>query len=292
MAIGLSIPSYATWSNVRRFGKMLPYYLCDGAVVQQEVLERIVRGTKDATTGKYTGGAGYKHLGKSIKTSILETEKAYKGVLTRDGSFWKYAGKSIRELPTELSTNWSAATTAAKAVGKSGFIGGLKSVGTTLGKKLPLIGSLIYAATEIPNIVRATADGGAISGAAEAAKTVGRMAGFTAGAVLGQVLIPIPLVGGIIGGMVGEKLASLVVGKSYTEQKEEIQQEAKTEAEKQSKKGVHSEEEEKEIPNEEEEYIVENDIGSTLTNKQLARLEELQRAIAEENNNSTFNVSA
>ena len=74
-------------------------------------------------------------------------------------------------------------------------------------------------------------------------------------------------------------------------QKEEIQQEAKTEAEKQSKKGVHSEEE-KEIPNEEEEYIVENDIGSTLTNKQLARLEELQRAIAEENNNSTFNVSA
>lgn len=227
--MGLSIPSYVTWSNVRRFGKMLPYYICDGSVVHQDALQRIVRGTKDAT-GKYVGGAGYKNFGSSLRSSLLETEAAYKGMLAEHGSFWKYAGNTFRQLPHELGSAWTTGKAAAQAASKSGVWGGIKSVGSALGKRIPLIGSVIYALTEIPNIARATADGGIVSGAVEAGKAVGKLAGFTAGAAIGQALCPIPFVGAIIGGMLGESLVSLFTGKSYTEQKEAIQQEALTEA--------------------------------------------------------------
>ena len=75
--MGLSIPSYVTWSNVRRFGKMLPYYICDGSVVHQDALQRIVRGTKDAT-GKYVGGAGYKNFGSSLRSRFLKQKQLIK----------------------------------------------------------------------------------------------------------------------------------------------------------------------------------------------------------------------
>ena len=288
MVLGVSaIPTYATWSNVRRFGKMIPYYLCDGAVVHQEALEKIVRGAKDAT-GKRVGGAGYTNFGASFKKSLLETEQAYKGVLeANEGSFFKYAKKSLKELPGEMASGWKTAGEAAKAAGKSGLWGSIKGAFNPVLKKLPLVGSIIYAATEIPNIAKATADGGLVAGAAETVKAGGRMLGFTAGAAIGQALIPIPLVGAIVGGMVGEKLASLVTGKSYTEQKQEIQEEAIAEVQGQTpaQEGVPQGD-----GAEEEEYIVQNQFGGTLTNKQLAELEQLQNEIIKRD--STFNVSA
>ena len=282
MAIGVSaIPASVNWSNVRRFGKMIPYYLCDGAVVHQEALERIVRGAKDAT-GKRVGGAGYTNFGSSFKKSLLETEQSYKRVLdANEGSFFKYAKKSLKELPGEVTSGWKTAGKTAKAAGKSGLWGSIKGAFKAIGKKLPLVGSIIYAATEIPNIVKATADGGLVAGAAETLKAGGRMLGFTAGAAIGQALIPIPFVGAIVGGMVGEKLVSLVTGKSYTEQKEEIIAEAQSQMP--AQEGASQGEGE-------EEYIVPNDFGGTLTNKQLAQLEELQNEIIKRN--STFNVSA
>ena len=281
MAVSVSavMPSCVNWSNAVRFGKMIPYYLCDGAVVHQEALERIVRGAKDAT-GKRVGGVGYTNFGSSLKKSLLETEQAYKGVLeANEGSFLKYAKKSLKDLPGEVASGWKTAGETAKAAGKSGLWGSIKGAFKAIGKKLPLVGSIIYAATEIPNIVKATADGGLVAGAGEALKACGRMLGFTAGAAVGQALIPIPFVGAIVGGMVGEKLASLVTGKSYSEQKEEIIAEAQAQIP--AQEGV---------PQGEEEYIVPNDFGGTLTNKQLAQLEELQNEIIKRD--STFNVSA
>ena len=227
---GLSIPSYVTWSNVKRFGKMIPYYICDGSVVHQDALTRRLRGVKDAATGKYVGGVGYRNFGSALRGSLLDTEAAYKGMLNQHGSFWKYAGNTFRQLPNEVGAAWTSGKAAAQAASKSGVWGGIKGVGSALGKRIPLIGSAIYAITEIPNIVRATSDGGILSGAVEAGKAVGKMAGFTAGAAIGQAICPIPIVGAIIGGMLGESLVSLFTGKSYTEQKEEIQQEALAQA--------------------------------------------------------------
>ena len=283
MVLGVSaIPSYMTWSNVRRFGKMIPYYLCDGSVVHQEALQQGIK------------GMGYKNFGKVFKQSLLTTENAYKNVLNNNGgSFFKYAGKTLRELPGEVGTAWSDAGAAAKAVGKSGLWGSVKGAGSAIGKRIPLIGSLIYAATEVPNIARATADCGIVTGAGEAVKAGSRMLGFAAGAAIGQALIPIPFVGGIIGGMVGEKLTSMLTGKSYSEQKEEIEKKATAQVttQTQGQEGVVQTEGESTAPaEEEEEYIVENPFGGTLTNKQLAELEELQKQIIQ--NDSTFNVSA
>lgn len=230
MTLGISMPSYVNWANAKRFGKMIPYYICDGSIVQQDALQRIVRGTKDAATGKYVGGVGYKNLGGAIRQSFLETEAAYKGVLQQHGSFFKYAKTTLKNLPGEIGNAWTTNSAAAKAAGKSAAWAGFKGAGGALLKRLPLVGSLIYCATEVPNIARATADGGLVSGAAETIKAGTKIAGFTAGAAIGQALIPIPIVGAIVGGMVGEGLASLVTGKSYTEQKQEIKEEAISEA--------------------------------------------------------------
>ncbi len=218
--MSISIPSYVTWSNAKRFGKMLPYYWCDGSVVQQDALQRIVRGVKDPVTGKYVGGAGYKNFGKSLRQSFVETESAYKGVLARDGSFLKYAGKTLKNLPGEI---WNAAkngSAAAKAAGKSGIWAGFKSGGSALMKRFPLVGSLLYLATEVPGIAKATLNGGMVDGAAEALKVGIKVTGFTAGAAIGQALIPIPLVGAIVGGLLGNWVGELIAGKSYEEKQE------------------------------------------------------------------------
>ena len=288
MTFGLSIPSYVNFANVKRFGKMIPYYICDGSIVQQESLEKLVRGTKDAS-GKRIGGAGYKNFGTSLRKSFLETEKAYKGVLREHGSFWKYAGNTFKKLPSEVGSAWTTGKTAAQAASKSGIWGGIKGAASALGKRLPLIGSAIYAVTEIPNIFRATADGGIVSGAAETVKTVGRMVGFTAGAAIGQALCPIPFVGAVIGGMIGDKLASLVTGKSYTEQKEEIQQEtlAQTGAVQGQPQEAEKEEGAKEIEIPEE--IAQNPYAQGLTKEQLAQLAEIDKKLKQ---NPQLNVYA
>ena len=231
--VSLSIPSYINWANVKRFGKMFPYYITEGADVQSKALDRIVRGTKDAT-GKRVGGVGLKNFGQSLRTSMLETESAYKSLVAREGGFPKYVINTFRNLPSEFSGAWKASGEAATAAGKSGLWGSIKGVGGVALKRLPLIGSCIYLATQIPNIYRATKDGGIVSGAAETVKSAAKIGGFTAGMVIGQSLIPIPFVGGLIGGMLGEMLTEKVVGKSYTEQKEEIQREAIAEAQQQS----------------------------------------------------------
>ena len=47
------------------------------------------------------------------------------------------------------------------------------------------------------------------------------------GFAIGQALIPIPIVGGLIGSFVGDWLVSKVVGKSYSEQKAEAEEQQK-----------------------------------------------------------------
>ncbi len=222
--VSLSIPPYVNWNNVKRVVKMAPYYWGDGMVTHQDALEKLVRGTKDAS-GKYVGGRGFKNFGQSLRESFLETESAYKGVMAKEGGFCKYVGNTLRKFPSEVSAAWTKGGATAATAGKSALWGSVKGAGSAIGKRLPLIGSLIYAATQIPNIFEATKDGGLVSGGAELLKTGAKITGFTAGCAIGQAICPIPIVGGILGGMVGEWLTGLVVGKSYSEQKEEIQQE-------------------------------------------------------------------
>ena len=224
-----SVQPYLTWNNVKRIGRSFPYLITEGADVMSRSMEDTIRGVRDAS-GKRVGGTGIKGFKGALKTGFRDVEAGHRALVSQYGSFPKYVGKVLKNFPSEISTAWKAGGEAAKAAGKSGLWGSLKSVGSVGLKRMPLIGSLIYMATEVPNIFRATKDGGLVSGAAETVKAGARIGGFTIGMAIGQSLIPIPFVGGLIGGMVGEWLTSKVVGKSYTEQKEEIQQEAVAQA--------------------------------------------------------------
>lgn len=121
----------------------------------------------------------------------------------------------------------------AAAKGK-GFLAGAKGLfkGAASGfaKKLPLIGSIIMVACEIPNIVTATKEKGLWQGVKETGKAAARLgggaAGAAAGAAIGTAICPGigTAIGGLIGWIAGERVTTKIVGKSYTEKKAEKQQ--------------------------------------------------------------------
>lgn len=115
-----------------------------------------------------------------------------------------------------------------KAGSHAGKLTFWKSLGKRLSpiaKRMPLIGNLIFAAMEIPNIFRAFTDkdGGVGTGIAETGKTATKFAGFAAGAAIGTALFPGvgSLIGGLIGGFAGGWFTEKLVGKSFTEKKQE-----------------------------------------------------------------------
>ena len=93
-----------------------------------------------------------------------------------------------------------------------------------LGKRMPLIGTLLIAVTELPNIISAFGDGGVVGGVTETAKTGLRLGAGMTGAAIGQALIPIPVVGGLVGYLAGDTLMSLITGKSHSEKKAEAEE--------------------------------------------------------------------
>ncbi len=216
--------------NLKRGAKMLPHYLIEGSNVQEESLKRIVKGVKNAE-GKYSGGVGYKNFGKSFKTSLLDAENASQvAYAANGGSALKYIKNSFKQIPGELATGWKTGGAAvAKDAGRLAKLGGsFKGLGKAIGKRMPFIGTAIYALTTLPNIFRATKEAGVVTGAGEVLKTVGSMAGFTVGCVIGNVVFP--GLGGLIGGLIGGFVADKIVGKSYTEKKAELQQQALVQA--------------------------------------------------------------
>lgn len=114
------------------------------------------------------------------------------------------------------------------------FWKGLSKRLSPISKRMPLIGNLIFAAMEIPNIFKAFTDkkdGGIGKGVGETVKAATKFGGYAAGAAIGQALIPIPVVGALIGGMIGGWITEKVVGKSFTEKKEEKEEKEEAAAE-------------------------------------------------------------
>lgn len=185
----------------------------DQSTVFSDTLSKLVRGEKNAA-GKYENGAGFKGLGKNIKTAFEASKEAVK-----DKSFWTMIKESIGNLPKEIKDATSGVTK-----GKTAEV--LK----VLGKRMPLALNLVMLATAIPNIFNAFTDtkngGGVIAGVAETGKTAVELGVAAAGAALGQALIPIPFVGAMIGGMAAGFIASQLMGKTFTEKSEEAQAQA------------------------------------------------------------------
>lgn len=148
---------------------------------------------------------GYRNIPKQIGDAFVKAERT-----TRNTPFWSNLKDSLKNLFPDMKNAWKTA---------SGFGGKSKGVFKELWKRMPLIGVLMTAAFEVPNILSAFKDKGLFGGVAETGKSTIRLAGATSGFMIGQGLIPIPIVGGIIGACVGDWLTSKIVGKSHTEKK-------------------------------------------------------------------------
>lgn len=191
-------------------------------------LQTLVRGTKDATTGKYVGGAGLNGLKGNIADAWKTSLKAVEGK-----SFWQVTKESFSSMGGEFK----AAQRLAKNKGIGKFFGASKKI---LGKRMPFIGVALTAIFELPNIFKAFTDkqngGGIATGVAETGKAAIKLGAFAAGSAIGQALIPIPLVGALIGGMVAGIIADKIVGKSFTEKAEAKMAKAAEEEQKKIKK--------------------------------------------------------
>ena len=150
----------------------------------------------------------------SIKNMIADSFKRAGAKATKaNPNLWQSFKSSITSYGSEVAKLWKASD--------KGIFSKLGGTLKGLGKRMPLIGAALMVAFEIPNIFRATRDGGILNGALETVKSGARIAtGIAAGAVLSGFLGPIGLIGGF---MVGDWLAKLVVGKSHTEKLDEAQ---------------------------------------------------------------------
>lgn len=209
------------WDYSVRLAKASPYIIFnDVAKDGVRAASAVTRGANDSWSS--VAKNMIKEGGKGIESSI--------SAITKEGGFLKAAWKSISEIPSTIKTSvkWSAgrAMVAAKAAGKTGIAqhlaglwGGTKGIFKGIGKKMPIIGNLLLVAFELPNIFNAIKDEGLIQGGKEIFKTGTRLTAASLASAIGAAAAgPI---GGIAGFIIGDWLASKVVGKSYTEQKAE-----------------------------------------------------------------------
>lgn len=105
--------------------------------------------------------------------------------------------------------------------------GKCRTLGKFLFKRMPLIGNAIMVVTEAPNIINAFTDtkngGGFFTGIKEVGKTALKLGAFALGSAIGGA-VPVPglnFVTSIVGGMALGWVADKVLGKSFTEQRDE-----------------------------------------------------------------------
>ncbi len=163
---------------------------------------------------------------KSVIEGIKGGGKALEGSVAANaiakGSLFQRAIGSLKSLPSTIATTTKAGVRAAQIKGTSSILGGVKGFFKGVGKKMPLLGNLMLIAFELPNVFKATKEEGIGQGAAEVVKAGGRLAGGALGSAVGSAICP--GIGSLVGWVAGEWLASKVVGKSYTEQQEELAQ--------------------------------------------------------------------
>lgn len=157
---------------------------------------------------KINGKGRFNQFHKQVGTAFQKAEKA-----TGNKKVFASLAESVKSYKTDVSALWKSDKGFWKKIG-----GTLKG----LGKRAPLIGTALMIAFELPNIFKATKEGGLVNGAIEVGKSGVRLAaGIACGAIGTAVLGP---VGGLLGFFVGDLIGKVVVGKSYSEKQAEEKQ--------------------------------------------------------------------
>ena len=183
---------------------------------------KLIFGTNSDAVGKAMKTAYKGTTTGSVFTKAKAAAKAGAKVLESGATgkaFLKQIGKDIVTLPKSLARGAKAGYLKAIHAGKSGILGGVKGFFGKVGKKMPLIGTLLMIGCELPNIFKAGSDRGVGEAAKETGKAAARLAGGALGAAIGSAICP--GLGSLVGWIAGEWLTSKVVGKTYTEKKDE-----------------------------------------------------------------------
>lgn len=163
---------------------------------------------------KATKGGFFTKLKAGAKAIVKDSEKA----AAKGGGFFKRLFGGLKSTPAAIKNGAKVGSRAAKIAGKSSFWGATKGVFKAIGKRMPLIGSALCVAFEIPNIWSAAKDEGIGTALKETGKAVARLAGGAAGAMIGTFAGgPI---GGIAGFAAGEWLVGKLTGDSYSDKKD------------------------------------------------------------------------
>ena len=182
---------------------------------------KLIFGTNSDAVGSAMRSA-FKSNSGSIWSSAKSAIKAGGKVLESGATgkaFFRAILNDVKTLPKALCRSTKAGALIAKHAGKSSIWGGIKGFFGGVGKKMPLIGTLITIGLELPNIYSAGKDRGVGEALKETGKAAARLAGGAAGAAIGSAICP--GIGSLVGWCVGEWLTGLVVGKSYSDQKDE-----------------------------------------------------------------------
>jgi len=155
------------------------------------------------TQGKFDG-----HLGKQIGAAFQKADKV------TEKNVWKGLKNSVTSYADDVSKLWKNAD--------KGFFAKLGGTFKGLAKRAPLIGAALTVLFEIPNIYKATRDGGLINGAIETGKSGVRLAAGIAAGAIGSAFLGLP--GALAGFFIGDMLGKLVVGKSHSEKLAEAEQ--------------------------------------------------------------------
>ena len=209
-------------SYIQRAAKLYPdFVLGTGNEAFSDALKATVKGRKA------TGQSYLEAVLDGTKKGITASEKHNADMIKRDGNFLKSTWKALKTTPKKVQQGWMAGGRIADKAGKTGlskFWSQFKGSLNGLGKRMPLIGTILAVGFEIPNLYSAFKDEGLLGGLFETGKAGLRLGAGMTGAAIGQALIPIPIVGGLVGYMAGDWLMSLVTGKSHSEKKAEAEE--------------------------------------------------------------------
>ncbi|CDE42808.1 unknown [Clostridium sp. CAG:768] len=210
------------WNYIQRAGRIYPDFVMGTG---NEAFTNAMRST---IKNRAANGQSYmQSVWSGIKNGAIKAEEHNKIANQRHGGFWKSTWHALKTTPKKIAQGWRVGGKLADRAGKTGlsktwaqFKGSLKG----LGKRMPLIFSLMVVLPELPNLFSAFKDKGLVGGVAETGKTALRLGAGMTGAAIGQALIPIPILGGIVGYMAGDWLMSKFTGKSHSEKKAELEE--------------------------------------------------------------------
>lgn len=209
------------WNYIQRAGRIYPDFVMGTG---NEAFTQVMRST---IKNRAANGQTYmQSVWSGIKDGARAAERHNNILNKQQGGFWKSTWHALKTTPKKIAQGWRVGGRLADRAGKTGlskFWSQFKGSLSGIGKRMPLIFSLMVVLPELPNIFSAFKDKGLVGGVAETGKTALRLgAGMTAAAI-GQALIPIPILGGIVGYMAGDWLMSKFTGKSHSEKKTELE---------------------------------------------------------------------